>query len=211
MNYDTLKKKINETAIGIIDMQYADNKKHGIRNHFLLNVINEIVLIESAKIKKAIDDVLSIVTKDNIKEYSDDHHLDFELLINTEMKSAFYIEDDSSYGPDMNAILVIDNKDKGRLYIRRISNRKHLKKYIDSDFEINNESFVESDFIFTLEYISEFTRNILKHVTSEESKIKLIEKSRKIEDMGDRTFELYEKTEYSTSLIFSLLNSLKEN
>lgn len=211
MSYEKIKKKINKTASSIIDMQYTDNKKHGIRNHFLYNVINEIVLLESNKIKKAIDDVISIVSKNNIAEYSDNHHIDFKLLSNNEDRSAFYIEDESSYGPNMNSILIIDDKKKGRLYIRKILNKKSLEKYINSNFEIKNESFVESDFIFTLEYNSEFTRRLLDSISNDEiTRSRIIQSTIKIEDMGDRTFELYEKVEYSTSLVFSLLNSLRE-
>lgn len=52
-----------------------DNAKFGIENHFLVDVINDVVSLQADKIKECVDFIFEDAKLNNVKEYDDLHSL----------------------------------------------------------------------------------------------------------------------------------------
>lgn len=204
---------VTKIAQEIVNQQYPDNAKFGINNHFLVDVINDVVALQADKIKECADFIFEDAKINKVKEYDDLHSLRCKVLVNSDEKSVLTIEDESGYGPNMNFILVIDDKLNGRFHIKRLNSKKELAAYKNKKFNLERLSFTDGDFVFFYEYMSSFFRNIIERCKTEEDKQELIKAAsglKKIEEMGDNTFVGYERVEYATSLLFGIKREIKE-
>lgn len=204
MNYDQRQKAEKRIAKEIISLQFDDRKEFGINNHFLVSVINEMVKQQADKIKGFADYIIAHSRDNNIDKYDDKHSLKCVILKLSDELDAFVIHDESSYGGDLQHIIVINDKANSKFHIRKLNNPTlAVTKYIQRNFKVADDSFVSEGFIMTYLYSSEFAQRMLSHLNGKVSKNELdaIEDFKKIEDMGDNTFHLYEYVEYSTSLM----------
>ena len=204
---------IRKMAQDIVKQQYPDNAKFGIENHFLVDVINDVVSLQADKIKECVDFIFEDAKLNNVKEYDDLHSLQCKVLVNSDVKSVLTIEDESAYGPDMNFILVVDEKEKGRLHIKRLDNKSELSAYKKIKFEFGRISFTDDDFVFCYDYMPDLLKTVLKSCKDEEERQEVIERFsnfKKCEDMRDATFRGYERVEYATSLLFGIRREIRE-
>lgn len=205
MIYKDMRTKVKETAKMIIDMQFDDTKSNGINNHFLMYTIEEIVKQQAPKIKQFVDALF--LHNDTI---DDQHSVDCTIHLNNNEKSVLTIWDNSLYGPNLNHIIVIDDKVEGKLHIRQLKydfefSDADILEYKERNFEVFGDNFMSHGFIFTYEY----SNHMVKMLEKSASPLNDIERMRKIESMGDNVFKLYEKVVYSTSLLANMNNRIK--
>ncbi len=211
MNFDQRQKAEKRVAKEIISLQYDDNKKFGIQNHFLINVINEMVRQQADKIKSFADFIFDHSRENNILKYDDRHSLRCKVLKLSDELDVLTIHDETIYGPNLQHIIVIDDKKSGKFHIRKLNNPTlAVGKYAQRDFKVPGDSFVTEGFIMTYEYDNTFIRS-LKELTTDKKAIEMLEHLKKIEDMGDNTFHLYECVEYSTSMMSGIKRDIEQS
>lgn len=193
---------VKDIAKLIIDNQYKDNK-YSIENHFLRDTINEMVLQLAPKIKSHVDQVFDHALKNKLKKYDDQHHCDAIILINDKTRAVMLIHDESSYGPDLNYIMVYDDKVKGSLHIRKIKNfqKPSYERFLKKDWKFNG--FNDAGFIFTFHYVDEMYKR-MSEILDAKALAKLPQYL-KVEEMGWKTFQLWDSVEYSNCMITSIL------
>jgi hypothetical protein len=213
MNFDQRQKAEQRIAKEIISLQYDDRKAFGIDNHFLVGVINEMVKQQADKIKSFADYIFKHSRDNSIKNYDDKHSLKCKVLKLTDELDVLVIDDETIYGPNLQHIIVIDDKANGKFHIRKLHNpSKELTKYKQRDYKVEADSFTSEGFIFTYEYSSAFTRRMLEHLNGKVSQqdLDMLADFKKIEEMGDNTFHLYECVEYSTSLMSGIKREIEQ-
>ncbi len=204
MDFHQRQKALVRVAKEIISLQYDDNKEFGINNHFLVNAINEMVKQQADKIKGFADFIFTHSRENNIKEYDDMHSLQCEVLKLSDELDVLVINDESVYGPNLQHIIVIDDKANGKFHIRKLNNPTlAVSKYKQRNYKVVGDNFTTEGFIMTYEYSSEFIRDMLSHLNGKvtQKDLEKFAEFRKTEDMGDNTFHLYECVEYATSLM----------
>lgn len=211
MDLEKRKKNIEKIAKEIISQQYDDTKKFGIENHFLIAIINEMVKLQADKIKSFADFIFEH-SKSSSKTKFETKHMECEILSNTDEFKVLTIFDESIYGPNLQNIIVIDDIKNGKFHIRRLNNPTlHLSDYIRNNFKVPGENFVSKDFILTYEYEPVLMRNFLEAGLIDKMSIQDKEhfnSLKKIEEMGDNSFHLYECVVYATGMMADVKNSL---
>lgn len=205
MDFNKRSKKVKEVANVIIDHQFDDTKEYSIDNHFLISVVNRMVRSQADKIKGFADFIFEHCKTNNIKKLDDRHNIKCEILKNTDELSVLVINDETIYGPNLQHIIVIDDKKSGKFHIRKLKNPTlAVGKYVANKFQVPGDSFVTEGFIMTYDYYPVLMRNFKENVDMKELSPKQLETFndiRKTEDMGDNTFHLYECVVYSASLL----------
>lgn len=107
MNFDQRQKAEKRIAKEIISLQYDDNRKFGIRNHFLVNVINEMVRQQADKIKGFADFIFAHSRENNVLKYDDNHSLRCKVLKLSDKLDVLTIHDETIYGPGQGGTNVI--------------------------------------------------------------------------------------------------------
>jgi len=201
---DKRDKKMRKISKEIISQQFNDRKDFGIENHFLSELINQIVRDQADKIKDFADFIFDFSKENQITQFDDRHSVQCEVHLLSEDKDVFSIHDETIYGPNLQHIIVINDKKKGDFHIRKLKNKDAIKEYKNKDYEVPGESFVTPGFIMTYHYYPEFLRRIISYVDMsnlEDKEKENFERIKKIESMGDNTYHLYECVDYSTSLM----------
>lgn len=201
---DIRDKKMREMSKEIISQQYNDRKEFGIDNHFLSALINQMVRDQADKIKGFADFVFDFSRELQITKFDDRHSVQCEVHLLSEDKDVFSIHDETIYGPNLQHIIVINDKKAGDFHIRKLKNKDAVKEYKNKGYEVPGESFVTPGFIMTYHYSPEFLRRMISHVDMEKMGTKereAFERIKTIENMGDNTYHLYECVDYSTSLM----------
>ena len=116
--------KIQVTAKDIIDQQYPDRLEFGIENHFLVDTMNQMILAQAPRIKEFVDALFN-----HGADLDDQHSLVMKIHMNTVEKSVLTIKDETIYGPNVDFIIVINDKVKGTLHIRKLKNKAELAEY----------------------------------------------------------------------------------
>lgn len=212
-DYNKRKNKIQQISSDIIKNQFDDTLKYSIRNHFLINVINEMVYQQADKIKSFASYIFNHSIENKVKSYDDSHHIQCEILKISQKMNVMYIYDESMYGPNLNHIIVIDDKADGRFHIRKLSSKNELSNYKKRNYKVPANNSASEGFIFTYEYCPDLVRMFLKAEDCSKISQEDIEPYKaicKIEEMGDKTFKAYDCLEYAVSMMGSVRRYIDE-
>ena len=208
------KANIEDVAKQIINEQYDDTKNNGIENHFLVNVINEMVRQQADKIKGYADFIFKH-SKENLEIKYETKHMDCTILTNTDELKVMTIFDESIYGPNFQNIIVIDDVKEGFFHIRKLRNTTSaVTEYRKRNFTVPGESFVTEGFIMTYDYMNNpILRDAIEkgtYQTMSDKDKKIFDRLKNIEKMGDNSFHLYECVVYATGMMADVKNSIEE-
>lgn len=204
---------VEKFAKDIISKQYDETKKFGIENHFLVKIINEMVRQQADKIKSYADFIFKH-SKDTLNVKYETKHMDCNIMTNTDDLKVMTIFDESIYGPNLQNIIVIDDVKKGVFHIRKLNDTTlAVDKYKKNNFQVPGDSFVTEGFILTYDYMSNFVlRDAIERGDYQKMSVKdkeLFDKLKKVEDMGDNSFRLYECVVYATGMMADVKNMIE--
>jgi hypothetical protein len=214
MNYEKRKLKIKEIAKTIITHQFEDTLDYSINNHFLESVINEMVRLQADKIKGFADFIFDYAKTNNVREFDDCHSLECEIMRSTPEMDVLVIFDETIYGPNLENIIVIDDKEHGKFHIRKLNNPTlAVGKYVQNNFKVPGEDFVTEGFIMTYEYESALLKSLMRNPGAKamsKKELEVFDNLKTTQSMGDNTFHLYECVAYSASLLGSIKRHICE-
>jgi hypothetical protein len=167
MDYEKRKLKIKDIAQTIINHQFDDTTTYSINNHFLESVINEMVRLQADKIKGFADFIFEYARTNNVRKFDDMHSLKCEIMRSTSEMDVLVISDETTYGPNLKHIIVIDDKAHGKFHIRKLNNPTlAVGKYVKNDYRVPGEDFVTEGFIMTYEYKSGLLKSFMRNLGS---------------------------------------------
>lgn len=204
MGYEQRKKKLKSLSKVVISQQDSDTKENGIENHFLTALINRMVRDQADRIKEFVDFIFNYAREHNVREFDDRHSVVCKVHLLSEDKDVLSIHDETIYGPNLQHILVVNDKKKGDFHIRKLRGKNSVNEHKNKGYDFSQDHFVSPGFIMTYHYSPDFLRRMNVFLESKELTPKekeSFDEMKKIEEMGDNTYHLYECVVYSTSLM----------